>query len=70
MAKKNGAAAHVELSVSFEGHDFPFRRTTVVNVEKYEHKDLLTALHKFYTGKLRYSGMPKPFIDERKVNSR
>lgn len=62
MAKRNGAAAFVEIIVVPN-----YRTVTVMNVERYEHRELLVALHAFYDGKPGYQGMPEPEIVEREI---
>lgn len=58
VGKKNGAATLVELDVCLAGYGY--RVVVVTNVKKYEHPELLAALHAFYDGKPGYRGMPEP----------
>ena len=47
-----------------------YMKVFVVNAENYEHKELLAALHAFYSGKSGYRGMSEPEIVEREVKSK
>lgn len=67
VSKKNGAHSLVTLEARVNSGSSNFIKAFVVNVEKYEHKELLAALHTFYDGKLGYKGMPEPEIVEREV---
>ena len=68
VGKKNGAAAVVELDVESRAHGY--RVTNVVNLERYEHQELLAALHAFFDGKPRYHGMPETEIVEREIKTK
>lgn len=66
VGKKNGAAAVVELEADLWG----YRVAAITNVEKYEHQELLAALHKFYNGRKGYRGKPEPEIVERVIKTK
>ena len=65
VGERNGVFAFVKIDVDYDRlMEGGSRRTKVINVEGYEHKELLNALHKFYSGKSGYDGMPEVEIVE------
>lgn len=71
VSKKNGAHSLITLEARLNQlGSSNFIKAFVVNAENYEHKELLAALHAFYSSKSGYRGMPEPEIVEREIKSK